>query len=206
MCTRRSHGDGECSPDGGIAANEWLEVPNPDWISCTDCTWKQPGEHGDLFLEVGTDLGLVVRVPDGSIGVFDTVARTWRRIDDAPFDPALPFTTVVGDRVVVAPMDNAADTTQNGIVGVLDVDAGTWTTERFPVAEGILDWDVRSADGAALLQPAQAAAPTGAIDLAVARVVDADGTWWPVSADDVGAWAASVTGFEAVDLRSVPLD
>lgn len=183
-----------------VTANEWLDVPNPDWMECEGCNWAQPTEGGVPFLEVGTDRGALVRVPDGTIGLFDTETRTWTRMDDAPIELPVPVTAQVGDLVVVAPRE-FAPSDQLGTLGVLDLVSGSWTTRPFDVAQPGNTWDVRTAGDAVLVQAIEAVdsvASLGVVDLDAAAVLDASGVWRAAVADEAAAWVPLA---EMIDLR-----
>lgn len=187
-----------------VSTNEWFEVPNPDWMDCEGCNWAQPTEGGVPFLEVGTDLGALVRVPDDTIGLFDPTTRTWRRVDDAPIDLLTPVTTQIGDRVVVAPREYAPSD-RLGTLGVLDLVSGAWTTRRFDVAEAGYTWDVRTAGDAVLVQAIEAVdsvASLGAVDVDAAAVLDASGVWRPAGADEASRWVPLA---EMIDFRVATL-
>src|SRR5690606_33115148 len=57
-----------------VETNEWSPITLPDWLDCepgATCQWFTPHEFGDRFLEVVTDRGVLKRVPDGTVGVYD---------------------------------------------------------------------------------------------------------------------------------------
>ncbi|MCB0965584.1 MAG: hypothetical protein KDB37_02005 [Ilumatobacter sp.] len=160
-----------------VRTNAWSPVPVPDWFTCGDaasCEWRQPVEGGVPALEVGTDRGVVTLVPDGSIGLYDPDAGSWRRIDDPPFEPTLPTTAVIGDLVVVAPSLGGPNSPAAGTFAVLDLVLGTWQTGAAPLAADDPGfWSLRSDDDGVLLTRPSSSWPDAAIDDQHDVVVDA---------------------------------
>lgn len=178
-----------------VAANEWSPITLPDWYACEPgfgCEWVTPHEFGDRFLEVITPRGVLKRLPDASVGVYDPAADSWTRMDDAPFVLAMPATAVLGDRVIVAPANapyTEAERGEFGQVGVLDLTTGTWSVERFDVTDDDTRWDLRRDGTGALLQP-DTLVPGSPLDLDRSFALDFDGDWRPTTPTDADRWAA----------------
>jgi hypothetical protein len=178
-----------------VRSNTWVAVANPDWISCTDCSWVQPTEGGSPHLEVVTETGVVSRIPDGTVGVFDPDSATWRRVGDAPIDLGTPRTAAFGGLVVVTPwwLETGPP------VAVLDVAAGTWSTTPFDTT-GAFGFDVRTDGDGVFVQPVDVAPAIDAgVDVARAKVLDAGSTTWrPVTEAELPRWT---TVADVHDLR-----
>lgn len=184
-------------------ANEWSEIPIPDWMSCTsgepDCVWSEFPDIGADTVAEPTDRGLVVRIPDGSLGLYDAATSTWTRLDDAPFTLAMPAIATVGDQMVVAPWRSSFD--EFGTVGVLDLATGTWTTEQIDIPTDVearfdtewfdVGWDLRVSDGRVLAVPGPS---FGQSPLDPIAVYDTGSRAWSApTADDIAAWRALTT-------------
>jgi hypothetical protein len=161
-----------------LASDTWKEVSDPEWLVCPapDCTWSQPHEYGDAWIELMTPHGLVLTLPDSSIGVLDPVSLTWRRLDDPPFASTPPYESLTyrsqylaGNRWIVSvpygipPGDRASPT-----VGVLDVVEGTWRTFELWEGEAAIGWVQKRTARALVLAPdprATTALPSLAIDV-----------------------------------------
>ena len=191
-------------------ANEWSEIPLPDWMDCTTdaavtfgCDWSIVPDIGSLTLEVVTERGLVARVPDGTVGLYDAAASAWSRIDDPPFELWMPTTAVVGDQVIVAPW--RAGTNDFTQIGVLDLATGTWTTNRVEIPSDIearfdtewfdVSWDLRTTGSRVLAVPGPSFQPSTADPIAVYDV--ATGTWSTPTETDLANWDALATSFTA---------
>lgn len=117
------------------ATNEWLTVPVPDWVTCPDrpdgCVWGDRHEWPDRQFFRTTTAGIVVTLPDGSIGVLDPVALTWRRLDDPPMPIPGSIVAVVGDdRLLVLPGPDEHLTQSLGTALWLDVTDGSWSATQ----------------------------------------------------------------------------
>lgn len=177
--------------DFDVRSNEWTTVPIPQWLSCGGgCDWMAPHEFDTLFLEVVVGDRVVKRLPDGSIGEYTPETATWRRLDDAPFELAGPAVAVLGNLVVVAPAATPWVANVAGEVGVLDVDAGSWSTTRLDVeltsADTSLVFEARVDGAVALLAASTFAA---AADTAPAFAFDATtSAWRAATSAEVAAW------------------
>ncbi len=174
-----------------VQANAWSPVPNPEWMTCPDggCDWKVPTDGLPPVLEVGTDAGVVKLLLDGTIGLYDPDLGTWRRLDDAPFELALPQTAVIGDLVVVAPAVTGPPPLA-GVFAVLDVANGFWLSGGVELADDDAGfWLLRHDDDAVLLTRPSSSWPSAAVDTLHDVVVDADTpTGRVVSASEVPRW------------------
>ncbi len=191
-----------------VATDTWTQIPAPDWFACSDpprCGWIGPFEMGDLSLEVATDRGVVVRIPDGSVGRYDQAADTWTRLDDAPFPPALPRTIVMGDQVLVAPMRGFDN--DYGLVGVVDVRSGAWSTYRIEFPADLqaeiaswfdASWEIRTDGKVVMLAPTIVQRGTNRDPLAVYD--PASRTWSAPTAADIATWHRhpSIFGAEGI--------
>lgn len=122
--------------DFDVTANAWTAVPHPDWLRCVpDCNWRAPHEHGDVHFEVVAGGRVVMMLPDGSIGQYVPGTQTWTRLGDTPFQLAAPAVAVLGDQLAIAPAFTEYGTNEPGVVGVLDLATGTWTTNRIDIGE-----------------------------------------------------------------------
>ena len=188
-----------------VATNEWSPITLPEWYSCEPgfgCEWVTPHESGDRFLEVVTPRGVLKRLPDATVGIYDPASDAWTQMDDAPFALALPAIALLGDRVVVAPM-RAPYTVEEqddfGQVGVLDLSTGTWSVERFEVTEEDTRWELR-VDGAGVIAQPVPIDPSGTLDLGRSIALDRDtADWRPATATDAERWTAAAA---QVDLAS----
>jgi hypothetical protein len=148
---------------------------------------------------------VLVRLPDGTIGLYEPVTDRWTRLDDAPFAVALPQTLAMGEQVLVAPMrrfDNGY-----GLVGVVDLRTGTWTTHQieFPAdVQAVIDtwidatWDIRTDGTVVMLTPVTAQRGTSRDPLAVYDPPTR--TWSAPTADDIDVWTRYPTIFGAEGL------
>lgn len=187
-----------------VAGNEWSPITLPDWYTCEPgfgCEWVTPHEMGDRFLEVVTSRGVLKRLPNATVGVYDPANDTWTRMNDAPFALAAPATAVLGDRVIVAPADapyTEAEQGEFGQIGVLDLSTGTWTVERFEVAEEDTTWDLRSDGDGALVQPYSW--PGTDLNLERSFALDVGATdWRPTTGADADRWTAAATQLDLAD-------
>lgn len=180
-------------------ANEWSEIPIPDWADCGPggCGWVSVADIGAFLLEVPTSRGVVALVPDGTVGLYDPTARTWTRLDDPPFVLAMPTVEVVADQVIVGPWRSGIE--EFGMIGVLDLASGTWTTQQIEIpAEiesrfdtGWIDvvWHFRVAGSRVMATPGSTSAPDLEDPIAV---YDADARTWSEPTDaDLTAWEAA---------------
>ncbi len=185
-----------------VQDNAWWPVPNPEWMSCPDggCDWKVPTDGLPPALEVGTDVGVVKLLLDGTIGLYDPDAGTWRRLDDAPFELALPQTAVIGDLVVVAPAVTGPPPLA-GVFAVLDVENGFWLSSGVELAEDDAGfWLLRHDDEAVLLTRPSSSWPSAAVDTLRDVVVDADTpTGRVVSDSEVPRWYPVSTFFDLTE-------
>lgn len=141
-------------------SNVWTSIPNPSWTDCgladDQCVWGAPHEYGDPYLVADTPTGVVIRVPDGSIGVLDVATATWRRLDDPPISLGNTTTALLGDGSLVAfPRTYREGSDVFGDLAILDVALGTWTALHLDVAATTsmysVRWDVRSGDDTILI-------------------------------------------------------
>lgn len=188
-------------------ADEWSEIPIPEWIDCATevaqtfgCDWAIVPDIGSLMLDVATDRGVVARVPDGTVGLYDAATSTWTRLDDAPFELWMPTTAVVGDQVVVAPWD--AGSNDFTLIGVLDVATGSWTTHHVDIPADVasrfnewfdVSWDLRVVGSRVLAAPGPSFRQSP-IDPIVAYDTGTR-TWTAPTADDLVAWPSLTTVF-----------
>lgn len=179
-----------------VETNEWTPITLPDWFDCApavDCQWFTPHEFGDRFLEVVTDRGVLKRIPDGTVGIYDPATDTWTRMDDAPFTLALPATALLDDRVVVAPVRapwTEAEQGEFGQIGVLDLATGTWSVERTDVTDEDSRWEVR-VDGAGVIAQPVDIDPVETLDVARSFALDrGTADWRPATAADAERWTA----------------
>lgn len=175
-----------------VATNAWSPITLPDWFDCeptVDCQWFTPHEFGDRFLEVVTDRGVLKRIPDGTVGIYDPTTDTWTRMDDAPFALAMPATAVLDGRVVVAPADapyTEEEQDDFGQIGVLDLTTGEWSVERFEVTADDTRWELR-VDGAGVIAQPVPIDPVDALDPERSFALDRGSVDWrmttPADAD-----------------------
>ena len=172
--------------------NTWLEVPAPEWLPCgrggTRCRWADRHEYSEALFFRTTPAGVVAVLPDGSYGLLDPVALTWRRIDDPPIDLPGPIVAAVGaDRLIALPGVAFDGTQALGIAVWLDLTTGTWITEQIVDPSGWVApvwWEPRwwgdvlllGADADEVGNP-----PRVAIDLITGEVR-------PPRADELAAW------------------
>lgn len=180
-----------------VVSNEWSPITLPTWFSCeqgVDCEWLTPHEFGDRFLEVATDRGVLKRVPDGTVGIYDPATDTWTRMDDAPFALAMPATAVLDGRVVVAPA-NAPYTEEErddfGQIGVLDLATGEWSVQRFEVGDEDTRWELR-VDAAGVIAQPVTIDPVDSLALDRSFALDRGGDSWRVTTPlDAERWTAA---------------
>jgi hypothetical protein len=192
-------GSENLAPIGGrwaydVESNSWSRLTDPEWWPCTDrCDWVGPFEMGDEYLAVATYDGVLVRLPDSSIGRYDAVADRWTRLDNSPFQLPLPRTLAMGDQVLVAPMRGFSN--DYGLVGVVDMRTGTWTFHKIefpPDLQALIDtwvdatWEIRGDGNVAMLAPSQAQRGTTRDPIAVYD--PATRTWSAPTADDIAVW------------------
>jgi hypothetical protein len=182
-----------------VAGNEWSPVMLPEWYACEPgfgCEWVTPHESGDRFLEVVTDRGVLKRLPDGTVGIYDPASDAWTQMDDAPFALALPAVALLGDRVVVAPMRapyTVEEQDEFGQVGVLDVSTGTWSVERFDIVEDDSRWELRTDATGVIAQPVPID-PVDTLDLDRSFALDAGSAdWRPTNRADADRWTAAAS-------------
>jgi hypothetical protein len=145
-----------------VPSNSWSPVPAPDWTS--GGRWLAPHEVTDTFLVATTPDGIVALTPwpDRTLGFLDAATLTWRRFDDVPFEAATPYTFLVDDAgighhtLAVLPRLGWSQHPEDfGVMGLLDLQTGTWTTRRLDVGAAtdgsIRDWDIRSTDDVLLI-------------------------------------------------------
>lgn len=180
------------------ATNEWSEIALPDWFDCADlseveCQWIGGYDIGSIGLLAATDRGVVAWIPDGTVGLYDPTTNAWRRMDDAPFELAMPAVEVVGDQVIVAPWRSSD--AEFGQIGVLDVATATWESTMIEIPAAIeqrfdewfdVRWELRPYGSRVM------AAPRGAldeVDTEPVAVYDASTRRWetPTEVDTV-AW------------------
>lgn len=178
-----------------VAGNTWSPITLPTWFDCepaADCQWFTPHEFGDRFLEVVTPRGVLKRVPDGTVGIYDPARDTWTRMDDAPFALAMPATALLDDRVVVAPVRapwSPDEEDEFGQIGVLDLGTGRWSVERFDLVDADTRWDLR-ADAVGVLAQPVAIDPVDTLDVDRAVALDRGATGWrPATAADADRWS-----------------
>jgi hypothetical protein len=186
--------------------NEWSTIPIPNWTNCggaIGCSWSTGYDIGSIELEVPVGRGVVALVPDGTIGYYDPAERSWTRLDDAPFELAMPTVAVlgeqVGEQVVVAPWRTFdGDFTT---IGVLDVASGEWTTQQIVIPADIearmstewvdVSWDLRTAGSRVMAVPGPSSRQSDEDPIAV---YDAQlRTWSAPTLDDVVAWRGLTT-------------
>ena len=180
-----------------VASNTWSPITLPDWFDCrpaVDCEWFTPHEFGDRFLEVVTELGVLKRAPDGSVGIYDPADDAWTRMHDVPFALAMPATALLDDRVVVAPVRapwSEAEQGEFGQVGVLDLATGAWSVTRFDVADDDTRWELR-VDALGVLAEPVPIDPVDTLDVARAHALDRGSTdWRPATPVDADRWTAA---------------
>lgn len=172
-------------------ANSWQAVPTPDWVACGDeCLWSARHEGPDPQFSIPTAAGIVMFLPDGSYGILDPEALTWRRVDDPPIPLPGPIVVVIGDDRLLALPGASYEGEQAIGTGVwLDLTTGTWRTEQLIDAGGMTPpvwWEPRwwgdvlllGADADEVGNP-----PSVAIDLTTGEVR-------PPTADELAAWPA----------------
>jgi hypothetical protein len=191
-----------------VTTDAWTPVAAPEWFPCStlpQCTWIGPFEMGDANLEVIADRGVVVRIPDGSVGLYDAGADAWTRLDDAPFPLSLPRTLTIGEQVLVAPMRSFDN--DYGLVGVVDLRTGSWTTFKieFPAdRQAEIDawfdasWEIRTDGLSVMLAPSIAQRGTNRDPLAVYDPATA--SWSSPTAADIATWRRypSIFGTEGI--------
>jgi hypothetical protein len=204
----RNGGAFDIAPVSGMWAYEldtdtWRRIADPAWLACagTDlgCKPFPTFEMGDPTLEVATRRG-AVQLFDQTVGLYDPGLDEWTRLDDAPFPMALPDTLAMGDQVLVAPMRTFGN--EYGLVGVLDLTTGTWTTDQIEFTPDDLaridrytdaGWDIRTDGTVVLLSPAQVQRGTNADP--VATYDPATRSWSTPTPDDVATWQRFPTIF-----------
>ena len=113
--------------------NTWTTVPDPEWLSRrTDgYVWQDRHEWPDPQFFRTTQAGVVATLPDGSYGLLDPVALTWRRLNDPPIALPGPIVSSVGDdRLVALPGPALDDTQALGTAVWLDIASGSWSAEQ----------------------------------------------------------------------------
>ncbi len=172
-------------------ANAWQVVPTPDWVACGDeCQWSARHEGPDPQFSIPAPAGIVVFLPDGSYGVLDPEALTWRRVDDPPIPLPGPVLVAVGDGQLLALPGASYEGEQAIGTGVwLDLATGTWRTQQLIDAGDIappVRWEPRwwgdvlllGADADEVGNP-----PSVAVDLTTGEVR-------PPTGDELTAWPA----------------
>lgn len=193
--------------DFDAATNTWTAVPIPTWMNCSDpCTWNTPHENGDRFLEAATGQGIVKRLPDDSIGLYEPNSRQWRQLDTPPFTPTTPVTALLdGDLLVVANEDPGPPSADRpfGTVGVLDVITGHWATtdllEPAMLPTIIGGWEERDDGHVAVLglvDQTRHLQPRFAYEAATRE-------WRTATADDIALWNRLVPFEYAFDIRDL---
>ena len=184
--------------------NRWTAIPIPAWLDCGQpCIWEAPHELGDLTLEVAAGDEVVKRLPGGTIGAYAPSTRTWRRLGDSPLDLASPSVRAVDGQVVVLPMVNQVSGNTPGVVAVLDLAAGTWTTTTVPtVARSDTDYllpDVRVSGASAIVQlrPATATLADYRPDLTYDTVTR---QWRTPTADEEALWPSLLQSYQDTPL------
>ena len=180
-----------------VETNTWSPITLPDWFDCepaVDCQWFTPHEFGDRFLEVVTDRGVLKRIPDGSVGIYDPATDTWTSMEDPPFALAMPAVVQLDGRVVVAPARapyTEEEQGEFGQIGVLDLSTGLWSVERFEVADDDTRWELH-VDGAGVIATPVPIDPSGTLDLGRSVALDRGASVWrPTTATDVERWTAT---------------
>lgn len=174
--------------------NEWLRIPTPDWVRCSGagdgCWWGDRHEYADPQFFRTTPAGVVARLPDGSYGVLDPVALTWRRVDDPPIALPGPIVAAVGDdRLLALPGPPYEGPQSLGVAAWLDLGTGTWTTEQVADMTGWATpvwWEPRWWGDVMLLgadRDEVGNPPIVAIDLTTGEVR-------PPTVDELAAWPA----------------
>jgi hypothetical protein len=176
------------------STNTWSQISLPDWLECVDptaCEWAMPSDFRKL--EVVTDLGVLVGVPDGSIGLYDPITDSWSRLDP-PFSlTGMWSATAVGNHVVIGNGEDAE--TGFGVIGVLDVSTGRsmttqieFTSKAMTVVEwGEPYWEFRITGSRVIAAPG--GTRYGSTVDPVAVYDTATGGWSDPTADDLAAWA-----------------
>ncbi len=197
--------------DFDASTNLWTAVPIPPWMKCSAaCTWNTPHENGDRFLEAATGQGVVKRIPDGTVGLYDPDSHRWRQLDTPPFTPTTPVTALLdGDLLIVANQDPGPPTAESpfGTVGVLDVNSGQWATtdllEPAMLPTIIGGWEARDDGHVAVLglvDQTSRLQPRFAYDASTRE-------WRTATTDDVSLWNRLVPfdyGFDIRDLEVAP--
>lgn len=176
------------------ATDTWSEIALPDWFDCsTDsfaCSWTTSFDGGPT-LQVVTDRGVLVGVPDGTLGIYDPMSNAWTQVD-APFTVQGFWSSVdLGDRLVLAPgrsSDGEVSTIgvidlATGIVTVSDLEIPADIRQRIDTEFGDLRWDLRSTGSRVMAAPG----PPSGSDLAPIAVYDVATDGWsdPTEADFV---------------------
>lgn len=181
------------------ATNEWSEIALPEWFECSAssgaCDWWLAFDGGPT-VQVDTGRGVLVQLPDDTLGIYDVATGSWTRAD-APFPVRGWWSAeVIGDQVVLA---NGRDFESGfGEIGVLDTPTGRWTSttvtfepdvqSQVDSAEwGDIQWDLRVTGSRVMAAPG----PNTGSPLDPVTVYDATtGRWGEPTVDDIAAWRA----------------
>lgn len=181
-------------------ANEWTPVPHPEWLVCAPtCVWRSAHEGGDASMETATEAGVVILLPDRSLGLYDPTTRQWRRLESPPFTPTTPATAVLDDGLVVAANQRANFGGQPfGSVGVLDLADGTWAVFD-SMAPDAVQWEARTDGSVALLKSSGPESSfSGSPDFVFEPTTR---SWRPITEADTALWLRLGGDLDITDLE-----